>query len=256
MRILMDTSLFRGLAPSDLAELAPALRERSFGRGQSLWVEGDPVDALYVVAEGQLKSYRVSRDGREIILGLHSRGAVTGEVGLFHPAGTRLVSVAAMTPSRCLTLGKTPLLRFLARHPPTMERMLELLSQDTVQAAYAFSGVAFEDIRGRVARMLLTLVSEFGEPVPDGARITLHLSQGTLAALVAASRENVNRALSTLTASGAVSHRGGRFHIHDLAALERMAAAEEAAVQAVTRSTAAAAGREHARSHGTHDFSP
>lgn len=105
--------------------------------------------------------------------------------------------------------------------------MLEILSDTAVHAAYAFSGVAFEDIRGRVARMLLTLGTEFGEAALDGTRITLHLSQGTLAALVAASRENVNRALSTLTTSGAVSQRGGHFHIHDRPALERVAAAAE-----------------------------
>jgi CRP-like cAMP-binding protein len=130
-----------------------------------------------------------------------------------------------MTPSRCLTLTKPPLLAFLTRHPVAMERMLELLSQTAVHAAYAFSGVAFEDIRGRVASMLLTLSDEFGERAPGGARISLRLSQGTLAALVAASRENVNRALATLTASGAVSQRDGYFSIHDRPALERVAAA-------------------------------
>ncbi len=226
-QILLETALFRGLLERDVAELTPDLRERSFARGQTVWVEGDPADALYIVAEGQLKSYRVSREGREVILGIHSGGMMTGEVGLFHPAGTRWLSVAAMTPTRCLTLTKPPLLAFLSRHPGAMERMLELLSQAAVHAAYAFSGVAFEDIRGRVARMLLTLTEEFGEPRPGGARITLQLSQGTLAALVAASRENVNRALATLTANGVVSQRDGHFYIHDQAALERVAAASQ-----------------------------
>ena len=228
-RILKETSLFRGLPDHEVAELSHDVRERSFARGQTVWVEGDPADALYVVAEGQLKSYRVSRDGREVILGLHSRGTITGEVGMFHPAGTRWVSLAAMTPSRCLTLAKPPLLAFLARHPEAMERMLELLSRSAVHAAYAFSGVAFEDIRGRVARMLLALSTEFGEATPHGTRITLHLSQSTLAALVAASRENVNRALTTLASSGTVSMRDGHFFIDDRPALERVAAAERAA---------------------------
>lgn len=223
--ILLRTPIFRDLTEREVRELVPDVRERSFARGQSVWVEGDPVDALYVVAEGQLKSYRVSRDGREVILALHSSGTVTGDIGLFHPAGVRWVSVAAMTPTRCLTLAKAPLVRFLARHPDAMERMLEHLAKGAVQVAYAFSGVAFDDIRGRVAGLLLSLAEEFGEPTPHGVRIRLRLSQSTLAAHVAASRENVNRALSSLVTSGAVSQSEGHFYIHDRLALERVAAA-------------------------------
>ena len=88
--------------------------------------------------------------------------------------------------------------------------------------------MAFDDIRRRVAAALLGLAEEFGEPTPDqGTRIRLRLSQATLAALVAASRENVNRALSTFVRAGTISQQGGHFHLHDRAALERAAADAE-----------------------------
>jgi CRP/FNR family transcriptional regulator len=223
--ILLQTPIFRDLAPEDVVELLPDLRERQFARGQTVWVEGDRTDALYIVAEGQLKSHRVSRDGGEVILRLHPAVDVVGEVGLFHPSGIRQVSVSAMSPSRCLTLGHAPLMAFLTRHPIALQRMLEQLSLISVQAAYSFSGVAFDDIRHRVAVALVGLAEEFGEKCEEGVRIRLQLSQGTLAALVAASRENVNRALSTFVSSGVVSHRDGHFHLHDLAALEQAAMA-------------------------------
>lgn len=77
--LLLRTPLFRDLSEHDVAELSPNLRERSFGRGQTVWVEGDPDDAVYIVAEGQFKSYRVSSDGREVILALHFGGTLTGD---------------------------------------------------------------------------------------------------------------------------------------------------------------------------------
>ena len=224
--ILLQTPIFRDLSAPDVEELLPDLRERSYARGESLWVEGDRTDVLFIVAEGQLKSYRMSRDGGEVILRLHPAVDVVGDVGLFHPSGLRQVSVAAMVRTRCLTIGRAPLLDFLSRHPAAMERMLEQLSLIAVQAAYAFSGVAFDDIRRRVAVALLGLAEEFGEPTGEqGVRIRLRLSQSTLAALVAASRENVNRALSSFVTSGAVSQRDGYFLLHDLAALEQAAMA-------------------------------
>jgi CRP-like cAMP-binding protein len=226
VEILLCAPIFGDLAKQDVEPLLPHLRERRFDRGESVWVEGDRAELLYVVAEGQLKSYRVSRDGGEVILRFSSAIDVMGEVGLFHPSGRRQVSVSAMEPSRCLTMRRAPLLDFMAKHPVVMQRMLERLSTIAGQAAYSFSGVAFEDIRRRVAGALLTLCEEFGEQTVDGVRIRLQLSQGTLAALVAATRENVNRALSALITSGVVSQRHGHFYVHDRAALQRASAAQ------------------------------
>jgi CRP-like cAMP-binding protein len=226
--ILLQTAVFGDLTAADVAELVPALVERSYRRGQVVWVEGDPAVALHVLVEGQVKAHRVGRDGDEVIMGFNQAVDVYGEVGLFHPSGVRRVSVTAMTPARCLTLAKAPLLRFLHRHPAAMERMLGRLSAIAGQAAYSFSGLAFDDIQGRVASALLGLADEFGEPVAgQGLRIGLRLSQGTLAALVAASRENVNRALAAFVAGGVVSQRDGHFLVHDRAALERAASSSD-----------------------------
>jgi CRP-like cAMP-binding protein len=223
--VLLQTPLFCDLAREDVEELAPHLTERRYAAGQIVWVEGDPADALYVLAEGVLKSHRLSRDGGEVILGFDAAVDIAGQVGLFHPSGRRQVNVTAMVPSRCLLLHRPVLVDFLGRHPAAMTRLLEDLSGITVQAAYSFTGMAFDDIRRRAARTLLALAEEFGEPGPDGARIRLELSQRTLAALVAASRENVNRALAPLVANGVISQVEGHFVVHDPVALAASAEA-------------------------------
>jgi CRP-like cAMP-binding protein len=222
--ILVGTAIFQDLSVADVAELVPRLSERHFARGESLWIEGDPAEALYVIVSGQLKSFRVSREGNEVILRLHAAREATGEVGLFHPSGRRQVNVSAMAPTVCYTLPREPMFDFLMRHPAAMRRLLEQLSSMTVHAAYSFSGVAFGDIRSRVAVALLTLGEEFGEPLDAGGlRIRLRLSQATLAALVAASRENVNRALSGFVTAGVIGRNEGHFELHDLEALRRAA---------------------------------
>lgn len=217
--ILLQTPIFGDLARRDVEELLPHLTERRFDAGGSVWLEGDPADALYILAEGTLKSHRLSRHGGEVIVALHAAVGLTGEIGLFHASRTRQVNVTAMTPSRCLLLRRRPLVAFLSRHPVAMERLLEHICGLTVQAAYSFTGMAFDEIRHRAAQTLLALADEFGEPVPGGTRIRLELSQRTLAALVAASRENVNRALAPLFASGVISQNDAHFVIHDRAAL-------------------------------------
>lgn len=217
--VLQQTPIFRDLARADLQEVVPYLVERRYDAGQTVWLEGDPADSLHVLAEGALKSHRLSREGGDVILGFDAAVDIAGHVGLFHPSGQRQVNVTAMVPSRCLLLRRPLLVDFLSRHPIAMERMLEELSSVTVQAAYSFTGMAFDDIRSRAARTLLALAEEFGEPTPDGVRIRVELSQRTLAALVAASRENVNRALAPLVADGVISQSHRHFVVHDPAAL-------------------------------------
>jgi CRP-like cAMP-binding protein len=114
----------------------------------------------------------------------------------------------------------------MTRHPPVMLRVLEKLSETAGRAAYSLTDVAFEDIRRRVARTLLALAREHGEAAEGGVRIRLKLSQATLGAMVAASRENVNRALALFSSRGAVSQQEGFFLVHDQKALEREAERE------------------------------
>lgn len=221
---LLQTPIFRDLSIPDVGELLPDLRERTYDRGQVVWVEGARAEELVIVAEGQLKAYRVSSEGRGVIVAMYPAVAVAGDVGLFHPRGTRWLGLGAMTAARCLVIRRAPLLAFLGRHPAAMQRMLEQLSITAVQVANSLSRIAFDDIGHRVAGAMVMLAEQYGVDTPDGTRIRLRLSQGDLAAHVAASRENVNRALSTLVAAGIVSHRGGYFHIHDRAAMIRAAA--------------------------------
>ena len=221
--VLLRTSIFQDLRPRDLDELLPSLRRRQFERGEALWNDGDPAEALWVVAEGQVKTIRASREGTELILQVANGGQLLGEVGLFHPSGVRFASVVAMVPTVCLTIDREPLLAFLMRHPIAMRRMLEALSTIAWKAASSWADVAFEDIRARVARTLLELADGQGEPSESGVRIPVKLSQTTLAAMVAASRENVNRALATFLAKGEISQRDGFFFVHERAALEEVA---------------------------------
>ena len=223
--VLLQTSIFCDLSVQDVEELLPDARQRRFGSRQTIWIEGDRADDLVVVAEGQVKAHRVNVDGREVIVGVYPAVGVTGEVGLFHPTGTRWLSLTAMTPTTCLMISRAPLLAFMSRHPAAMQRMLEQLSIAAVRSAYLFSGVAFGRIGSRVAALLLTLADEHGEATPEGIRLRVRLSQGELAAHVAASRENVNRALAALVGAGVASQRDGYLYVHDRPALEQAALA-------------------------------
>jgi CRP/FNR family cyclic AMP-dependent transcriptional regulator len=80
--ILLENPIFGDLARKDVEELVPHLRQVMFARGETIWNEGAPATDLYVMAEGQMNSFRISRDGAELILEIASAGDCLGEVGL------------------------------------------------------------------------------------------------------------------------------------------------------------------------------
>lgn len=220
--LLRRSVVFGGIPTEDLEALVPSLRSRRFTRGAYIFHEDDPGTTLYLIAFGQVKISKVVH-GEEVIFAMLTPGEVFGELALFDPAGTRTSDAQAVEPTECLTLARETVMTFLEAHPKAMRHLVSLLVGYIRRKDDAFTDVAVLDIPGRVARKLLDLAAAHGEVTADGVRIRLRLSQGMLAAMVAASRENVNRALVRLAAEGAIRHHAGQVTILEPEALRRRA---------------------------------
>lgn len=209
LALLLRAYPFQDVSPAELEGLLPAFERHEYPRNQVVWRPGDPADALWFVLGGGVRGHLTGVDGEEVVTMIHGPGESFGEIGLFLPGETRLATCTAHEAAVLMSLRREPLVRFLTEHPPALRRMLESLSLGSARHSLAMRDLAFDDVRCRVARRLLRLAAGHGEPVGSGTRITLRLTQSQLAGLVAASRENVNRALSGFVASGAIRQEDG-----------------------------------------------
>ena len=201
-RALQRSFVFQDLQPAQLAPLAESCRRTGYAPGDHECFVGDAATELWVLEHGQLKEYLNSADGQETIVDIYGPGSVFGEPGLFVPERNRLVNVAAVKPSIVIGIPRAELLAFMQSHHPAMERMLEQLSAMARELVISASALAFDRIRDRLALKLVELAETNGAPDPRGTRITLKLSQGLLAAAIAATRPNVNRAIRELVVAG------------------------------------------------------
>ena len=223
VRLLLNTYLFQDLTPAELEPIARLALVRTYRRGEFVFRVGDPSLALHVVAAGQLKESVVTADGDEIVTEIFTVGAVFGEPGLFSQGGGRVVDVEAMQSSEVVSIARKPLIDFLLSHPPAVPRMLEGLAAQARTTVEDLSNVAFRSIQERLVVKLLELSETHGEREANGTTIRLHLSQATLAAMIGASRENVNRALNLLAEVGEVRPHANQVVLLDLPALYRRA---------------------------------
>jgi CRP/FNR family cyclic AMP-dependent transcriptional regulator len=223
LALLGRTALFKGVPARELEELAVLLQRRIFARGVYLWHTGDAAEIACLVVRGQVKVSRINADGEEFVTGMFLPGEVFGEMSLVVEDPVRLMDAQAVEPTECLTLSREAFLHYLDDHPRVLRRMLATLASNIRRMDETFSESAFLDIPGRVARKLLDLAELHGEQTADGIRIRMRLSQGTLAGMVTASRENVNRSLSRFASEGLIKLDSGSITIVDQSRLRRYA---------------------------------
>jgi CRP-like cAMP-binding protein len=123
-RALAATPLFAGMPSDALQALVANLQLVSLARGELLFREGDPSDALYVIVEGEVSvetkgppSVETSRLGP---------GAFIGEVALMTDQ-PRSATVVGVQPAELLRIDRHTLSRVLANHGDVLRAVLRFV---------------------------------------------------------------------------------------------------------------------------------
>ena len=214
--------MFEALDEETTRDLRAAMSELRLRRGEILFLEGEPGDRLYVIADGKIKLGHAAPDGRETLIAVLGPGEMLGELALFDP-GPRAATATAIAPTRLLELRHDDLTGILAGRPELSSQLLQSLARRLRRTNAALADLVFSDVPGRVAKALLDLAKRFGERVDEGIRLVHDLTQEELAQLVGASRETVNKALSEFGNRGWIRLEGRAVLVLDEARLIKRA---------------------------------
>ena len=224
IQLLAKARIFEGVTAAELEGLRPAVRMRSFPKDSHLFREGDPGSHLYLVKSGQVKIVQVGAGGGEIVFAVVGPGEAFGELSLFESDGERSADAIALEPTECALLARDPVNAFLLDHPKLLLQLIASLVGYIQRKDRAMAEIAFLDIPGRIAQKLVDLAESRGERVGEGVVIRIPLSQRTLAGMIGASRENVNRALARFVELGYISQARGTITVLKAEELRRRAA--------------------------------
>jgi CRP/FNR family transcriptional regulator len=214
---LARSHLFNGSSPAALNSLADLAESRRLGRGEFLFLAGEPARGLFVIVSGSIRAFRVNAKGREQTIHVESAGATLAEVPVFDD-GDYPATAVAEEPSEVLFLSKADVQRFLIANPAVALNALRLMARRLRRHAELVDSLALKDVGQRLARLLLT------EARAQNTR-DLDFSNQQLAARVGSVREVVSRTLSRLAQHGLIDlHARERgITILDEQALERFA---------------------------------
>lgn len=210
-RALAAAPLFAGLSPRLLHVLAERASERAYDRGEVVFQRGDPGTGMYLVRSGLLKVYDSSPDGTELLLTTLPPGATVGELALAD-GGERSASVAALKASRVLVIGRDEFLHAMRAEGALAEPLLRYLASRLRQVTDLAADLVFLDLPARVAKLLMRLADESGQPVVPGLLLA-SLKQSDLAAMVGASRQSTNKALRGFAQAGWLELEGRQIRL-------------------------------------------
>jgi len=217
---LARSPLLRGLAEQDLTRLAVRARRRTYRRGEVIFHQGDPGDAVHLIQRGRVKIALGAESGEEAVVAILGPSDCFGELALLD-GEPRSATVEALEPVETVSLGRDDFLQFLQANPPAMERLLRALAATVRGTNGELADLVFLDLHGRLVNKLLDLAADHGRPVDGAIEIELPMTQEDLAAMIGATRASVNKVLGWYEAQGAIERRGRRIAILDPERLRR-----------------------------------
>ncbi|WP_370343770.1 Crp/Fnr family transcriptional regulator [Pararhodobacter marinus] len=201
--------MFESLSGDALDAVADAARPRRWAPGEVLFQRGDPGDWLVAIEDGRIRVSLVTQAGKELVLRHAEAGEMLGEIALFDRQ-PRSADATAVGPVTGHVLSRRDFDRLAAQDPAFYEAALTRLSTMLRATTLQLESIALYQLRARVARFLLiTLEQLHGADIPEGAGLSLGLSQGELAAVLGATRPKVNKVLQDFRDDGLILDDAG-----------------------------------------------
>lgn len=212
--ILSRTLLFQDLPPDQRREIERIAVRKDSVKGDMIFSEGDEGTGFYVVAEGLVKIYKVSLEGKEQTLHIFGPGEPFGEAAVF--AGRRFPAHAeAISRSKLLFFPRADFKDLIAANPSLALNMLAVMSARLKAFAAKIEDLSLKEAPARLAAYLLQLSEE-----QNRQEVVLAISKGQLASLLGTIPETLSRILARMSSQGLIAVTGPRIQLLDVAALQ------------------------------------
>lgn len=213
---LSDLDLFRDLSERDRAELDRMTTITSVPKGRVFYQPEDVSEVLFLIKEGRVQLYRISPEGKKLVIATLGPGTIFGEMALL---GQQMHNAFAEALDDCLivVMSRADLERLILSKPSVGLRMLEITGRRLSDAEARLQDMAFKGIPARLASLLLRLAAERNTDEIVG------LTHQDLAETIGTYRETATQVLNELKAQGLIEIGRKRITIRDPERLARVA---------------------------------
>lgn len=208
-------ALLRSVGDAEREAITACLRTHRFGRGQTVFNDGDRGDCLYLVQSGRLDVQVGTPAGQLVTLRVIHPGELFGELALVHPDNRRTGRVTALEATELSALFRRDFESLRATIPSVDRFLVAALAERVVRT----SELAVEMLlppETRIWKRLAVLADAYGsDPIA--------MSQETLAQVAGTVRQTANRVLQAGVRDGIVALGRGTIVVLDRDAVDARA---------------------------------
>jgi CRP-like cAMP-binding protein len=218
--LLRRVPYFAGLNDDVLAALAAVTFERRYVRGQVLFLEGDPCAGLHIVADGEIKIFKLSPQGREQVLRQLGPGSTFNEVPVLD-GGPNPASTAAVTDATVCIITRDDIKRLAQTYPTLAWALIESTARHARHLVLMVEDLSLRSVKARLARLLL--IQAQASTATDEIDRSQMITQAEMAARLGTVREMIGRVLRDLADDELIVFDRHRIMIKDREALAALA---------------------------------
>ncbi len=221
-QIAKESVLMRTLPDHIVDTLLGDATTQQYGRGETVFLQGETADVIHIVVDGWVKLYRVALNGNEAIVNVFTRSHSFGEAVAFKQEDYP-VSAEAVTDCKLLLIPARSLVAMMKEEPELCIAVLASTFQHLHKMVSHLEQITAQTGAQRVAAFLLDLSN-----VDSGScMVTLPYDKILIAGRLGMKPESLSRAFSRL---GEVGVKITRNHasISDVDALRNYASVDPA----------------------------
>jgi CRP/FNR family cyclic AMP-dependent transcriptional regulator len=210
-------SFLAKLGPSVLLDFLDAGEVVRFKKGQVLVREGDSADEVFLLLAACVKATVWLGEDRQALLAVRVGGDIVGEIAVMD-GGVRTATVSACGHESVIAVrvGRDAVFALLERDPDAAVSLAAAVSRKMRVATRRRVDSVGCSPKVRLARVILEMAEDYGQPFRSGTLIGVNLTKFELGTLVGISERTADRALCELLEDKLIGKVGRRVYVSDM----------------------------------------
>ncbi|HEY0653029.1 MAG TPA: response regulator [Chryseosolibacter sp.] len=202
----------------DFQKLSENRPSRAFKKKDLIFMEGQTPNDLYFIEKGQVKTYKVNYDGKELITGIHREGDFLGFVPLLEDKAYN-ENAEVLEDARITIIPKNDFITLIYSSKDVARKFIKMLSNNLEEMENRLLDIAYQSVRQRVASALLKMHERFASSNKENL---ITIARKDISNVVGTATESLNRTLADFKDEGLIEISGDGLKVINKAKLEKL----------------------------------
>jgi CRP/FNR family transcriptional regulator len=208
-KIVKTIPIFDNFTDQELSSLLEKTNVYKFRKGETIFLDDDQKQLMYIILKGRIKVVEISQDGQERVMAFRQRGDYFGEMGLLD-GKTDSATIIAMEPCNLLLVTKSLFDEFFLQNNMALQGIVSVLCKRLRESWVFHNIIGLKDAESKIRATLARYGDILGVRDSSGVIINSTFSHQSIADRIQITRETATRTLKKMRDQNEIEILAGR----------------------------------------------